>query len=212
MSKEDVKEPRGKVSRRTFLKGMGSGFISTSAISTGLFNKEAVAAILEPETERISETQMIQLHINGKKHTVQVEPRSTLLGVLRDGLDLTGTKEVCDRGQCGACTVMLDGKTVLSCMILAVDARGKKITTVEGLADGQNLSPVQQAFAEKDALMCGFCTPGLVMSATALLHNNPNPNLEEIKEGLSGNLCRCGTYPKVFEAVQSANKISRKGG
>lgn len=212
MSKEDVKEPRGKVSRRTFLKGMGSGFISTSAISTGLFNKEAVAAILEPETERISEPQMIQLHINGKKHTVQVEPRSTLLGVLRDGLDLTGTKEVCDRGQCGACTVMLDGKTVLSCMILAVDARGKKITTVEGLADGQNLSPVQQAFAEKDALMCGFCTPGLVMSATALLHNNPNPNLDEIKEGLSGNLCRCGTYPKVFEAVQSANKISRKGG
>ena len=108
--------------------------------------------------------------------------------------------------------VMLDGKIVLSCMILAVDARGKKITTVEGLADGQNLSPVQQAFAEKDALMCGFCTPGLVMSATALLHNNPNPNLDEIKEGLSGNLCRCGTYPKVFEAVQSAKKISRKGG
>ncbi len=212
MSKEDVKEPRGKVSRRTFLKGMGSGFISTSAISTGLLNKEAVAAILEPETERISEPQMIQLHINGKKHTVQVEPRTTLLGVLRDGLDLTGTKEVCDRGQCGACTVMLDGKTVLSCMILAVDARGKKITTVEGLADGQNLSPVQQAFAEKDALMCGFCTPGLVMSATALLHNNPNPNLDEIKEGLSGNLCRCGTYPKVFEAVQNAKKISRKGG
>ncbi len=212
MSKEDVKEPRGKVSRRTFLKGMGSGFISTSAISTGLLNKEAVAAILEPETERISEHQRIQLHINGKKHAVQVEPRTTLLGVLRDGLDLTGTKEVCDRGQCGACTVMLDGKTVLSCMILAVDARGKKITTVEGLADGQNLSPVQQAFAEKDALMCGFCTPGLVMSATALLHNNPNPNLDEIKEGLSGNLCRCGTYPKVFEAVQSAKKISRKGG
>ena len=212
MSKEDVKEPRGKVSRRTFLKGMGSGFISTSAISTGLLNKEAVAAILEPETERISEPQMIQLHINGKKHTVQVEPRSTLLGVLRDGLDLTGTKEVCDRGQCGACTVMLDGKTVLSCMILAVDARGKKITTVEGLADGQNLSPVQQAFAEKDALMCGFCTPGLVMSATALLHNNPNPNLDEIKEGLSGNLCRCGTYPKVFEAVRNVKKISRKGG
>ena len=212
MSKEDVKEPRGKVSRRTFLKGMGSGLISTSAISTGLFNKEEVAAILAPETERISEPQMIQLHINGKKHTVQVEPRTTLLGVLRDGLDLTGTKEVCDRGQCGACTVMLDGKTVLSCMLLAVDTRGKKITTVEGLADGQNLSPVQQAFAEKDALMCGFCTPGFVMSATALLHNNPNPNLDEIKEGLSGNLCRCGTYPKVFEAVQSAKKISRKGG
>ena len=213
MPKTELEETGSKVSRRTFLKGMGSGIVSTTALSTGvLVNKEVVAAILKSGADRIGEAVSIQLNVNGKKRSVRVEPRTTLLSVLRDRMDLTGSKEVCDRGQCGACTVMIDNKTVLSCMMLALDARNKQIKTVEGLADGDNLSTVQQAFVEKDALMCGFCTPGLVMSATALLHDNPSPDLDEIKLGLSGNLCRCGTYHKLFEAVQSAVKITRKGG
>lgn len=202
-----------KISRRGFLKSMGGGVLGTAAISTsGLLSQEAGAAILGPEAEVITGSQMIQLNINGKMRSVQVEPRTTLLEALRERLELTGTKEVCDRGQCGACTVMLDEKLVLSCMMLALDAHGKKITTVEGLADGAQLSPVQQAFVEKDALMCGFCTPGLVVTATALLKQNPNPSLEEIRQGVSGNLCRCGTYPNVFEAIQTAVKNMRKGG
>ncbi|MFQ5605921.1 MAG: (2Fe-2S)-binding protein [bacterium] len=212
MSKEDVKETRGKVTRRTFLKGMGSGFISTTALTTGLLNEETVAAILEPQTETLSGSQMILLTVNGKKYRTQVEPCTTLLSALRDKLDITGAKEACDRGQCGACSVIIDGKSMLSCMMLAVDARGKEITTVEGLSDGDKLSTVQQAFVEHDALMCGFCTPGFVISATALLRDNPNPTLDEIKLGLSGNLCRCGAYPKVFEAVQNAQHMTRKGG
>ena len=212
MSKEETKEPKGGLSRRAFLKGMGSGIVGTTALPAGvLLSKESIASILEPDVERISASQLIQLNINGKKRQVRVEPRSTLLGTLRDRLELTGSKEVCDRGQCGACTVLVDGKAVLSCITLAVDVRGKEITTVEGLAEEGDLSPVQQSFVDKDALMCGFCTPGLVMASTALLRENPNPTLEEIKTGLSGNLCRCGTYPKVFEAVRDAVKITRKG-
>ena len=204
----------GKISRRAFLKGMGGGLVSSTALTTGLLTKEAMAKILPPDAERLRGTQTIELKVNGRLRRVQVEPRTTLLSALRDRLELTGSKEVCDRGQCGACTVLADGRPVLSCMMLAVDARGLEITTVEGLAGDGNgsLSPVQQAFVEKDGLMCGFCTPGFVVSATALLQANPNPSPEEIRAGLSGNLCRCGTYPKVFEAVQDAVKITRKGG
>jgi len=136
---------------------------------------------------------------------------------LRDGIDangeridLTGTKQVCDRGECGGCTVLMDGKAVYSCMILALDAQGKEITTIESLADGDKLHPIQEAFVEHDALQCGFCTPGFVMSAKALLDENPDPTLEEIKHGLAGNLCRCGAYPRIFEAVQTAAKRMRK--
>jgi aerobic-type carbon monoxide dehydrogenase small subunit (CoxS/CutS family) len=143
---------------------------------------------------------------------VDVEPRTTLLSALRERLEMTGTKEVCDRGQCGACTVLMDGRPVLACMTLAVDARGREIATVEGLARNGELSAVQAAFVEKDGHMCGFCTPGMVMAATALLQENPKPSLEEIKQGMAGNLCRCGTYPKVFEAVQAAAEKMRKGG
>jgi aerobic-type carbon monoxide dehydrogenase small subunit (CoxS/CutS family) len=207
------KEKGGGVSRRSFLKGMGSGIAGTAALSTGgLLSKEAAAAILAPDAERINDFQTIQLKINGTMQSVRVEPRTTLLNALRDKLDLTGSKEVCDRGQCGACTVLADDKPVLSCMTLALDARGREIVTVEGLADGEKLSAVQQAFVEQDALMCGFCTPGFVVSATALLQDNPNPSAEEIKLGLSGNICRCGTYPNVFGAVQEAAKNMRKGG
>jgi aerobic-type carbon monoxide dehydrogenase small subunit (CoxS/CutS family) len=119
-------------------------------------------------------------------------------------LDLTGSKQICDRGECGGCTVLMDGKTVYSCMVLAIDAQNKEIITVEGLAEGDELHPIQEAFIEHDALQCGFCTPGFVMSAKALLDENSNPTLEEIKRGLAGNLCRCGAYPRIFEAVQTA--------
>lgn len=209
----EEKKLKGKVSRRKFLKGMGGGIATTAAISSGgLLTKEAAAAIFKPDAETIAGMQTIQLNINGKMLRVTVEPRTTLLNALRDKLELTGTKEVCDRGQCGACTVHVDGEPILSCMALALDVRDKKIITIEGLTKGEELTAVQKAFVEKDALMCGFCTPGFVMSATTLLQNNPTPSADEIKQGLSGNLCRCGTYPKLFEAVEAASKTMRKGG
>jgi xanthine dehydrogenase YagT iron-sulfur-binding subunit len=212
MAQKEKKSP-GKVSRRSFLKGMGTGLLSGTTMATGgLLPEETVAAILEPDIERISDAKAIRLKVNGKIHRVTVEPRTTLLSALRDKLDLTGAKEVCDRGQCGACTVIVDGKTMLSCMMLALDAQDSEITTVEGLASGDELSAVQQAFVDKDGLMCGFCTPGFLMSSTALLQEISNPTEDEIKRGLSGNLCRCGTYPKVIEAVQTASTNARKGG
>jgi len=143
---------------------------------------------------------------------VTVEPRVTLLRALRNHLDLTGAKEVCDRGSCGACTVLVDGEPVASCLMLAADAVGHEITTVEGLGTPDRMTPVQAAFVEADALQCGFCTPGFVVASTALLRRNPSPTLDQIKEGLSGNLCRCGTYSRVFEAVQKAARATpRKG-
>jgi aerobic-type carbon monoxide dehydrogenase small subunit (CoxS/CutS family) len=151
----------------------------------------------------------LTLRVNGQPRTLNVEPRVTLLRALRNHLDLTGAKEICDRGGCGGCTVLVDGRPVLSCLMLAVDAVGREVTTVEGLGDPERLSPVQAAFVECDALQCGFCTPGLVVSATALLRANPDPSLEQVKDGLSGNLCRCGTYPRVFEAVQKAARAGR---
>jgi xanthine dehydrogenase YagT iron-sulfur-binding subunit len=146
----------------------------------------------------------ITLKINGRSRSVKVEPRVTLLDVLRDRLDLTGSKKICDRGECGGCTVLLDGRPVYSCMLLAVDARGRSITTIEGIASGGELHPVQAAFVEKDALQCGFCTPGFVVASKALLDQNPGPDLDEVRQALAGHLCRCGTYPRVFEAVLSA--------
>jgi aerobic-type carbon monoxide dehydrogenase small subunit (CoxS/CutS family) len=210
---EKDKKPKG-LSRREFLKGMGSSMIGTAVLgSGGLMPKEAAAEILGPEAESISGKRVIQLKINGKLQSVEVEPRTTLLSAIRNKLNLTGTKQVCDRGQCGACTVLVENKAILSCMALALDIRGKEITTVEGLtASETELNAVQTAFVEKDGLMCGFCTPGFVVASTALLKENPNPTGDEIKLGLSGNICRCGTYPKVFEAVQTAAKNMRKGG
>ncbi len=206
---EEKDRPTG-ISRRGFLKGMGGGVLGSAALGEGLLGEKVGAALVGPEVLKGAQT--IQLKVNGALRSAQAEPRTTLLSVLRDQLELTGAKEVCDRGQCGACTVLVDGEAMLACMILALDARGQEITTVEGLAQGEQLSPVQEAFAEKDALMCGFCTPGLVMAATALLQKNPNPSAEEIKQGVSGNLCRCGTYPKVFEAIQAAAGKMKRGG
>ena len=147
----------------------------------------------------------ITLDVNDRRVEVSAEPRLTLLDVLREELDLTGTKNVCELGECGACTVHLDGSPRYACLTLAVEAAGRRITTIEGLAapDG-TLHPLQQAFVEKDGLQCGFCTPGQVMAAAALLSENPDPTAEEIRAGMAGNICRCGAYPKIFEAVAEA--------
>ena len=204
----EEQDPSAGISRRGFLKGVGGGLLSGAALSEGLIGAQ-VAAAAGPEP--IKGFQTIQLQINGASRQVSVEPRTTLLAALRDQLGLTGSKEVCDRGQCGACTVLMDGEAVLACMILALDTRGHQITTVEGLAQDGQLTPVQQAFVAQDALMCGFCTPGLVMASTALLRQTPDPTPEEIRRGVSGNLCRCGTYPKVFAAVHEA-ALKMKGG
>jgi xanthine dehydrogenase YagT iron-sulfur-binding subunit len=196
-SEDDTRGPR--VSRRSFLKTAGVGAAATSLVGG------ATAAVAAPE---ILGPGAVPLHlkVNGQPRSLSVEPRVTLLRALRNQLDLTGAKEVCERGSCGACTVLLDGEPVCSCMMLAADAAGHEVTTVEGLGTPERMSPVQAAFVEKDALQCGFCTPGFVVSSTALLRKNPHPTRDEIKQGLTGNLCRCGTYSRIFEAVETAAK------
>jgi aerobic-type carbon monoxide dehydrogenase small subunit (CoxS/CutS family) len=186
------------LSRRTFLKTAGVGAAATGLVGVG--SAPLAATVLGPEAGPLS------LRVNGALRTVNVEPRVTLLNALRNHLDLTGAKLVCDRGSCGACTVLLDGEPVCSCLMLAADARGHEITTVEGLGTPEKMSPLQAAFVECDALQCGFCTPGFVVAGTALLQHSRDPSLEQVKEGLAGNLCRCGTYGRVFEAVQKAAK------
>ena len=158
-----------------------------------------MATILGPEKVEIA------LEVNGLPTKVVVDPRATLLEVLREELDLTGAKNVCEMGECGACTVHVDGVARYACLMLAVEAIAKRITTIEGLSTPEGaLHPLQQAFVEKDGLQCGFCTPGQVMAAAALLAQNPDPTSEEIRAGMAGNICRCGAYPKIFEAIAEA--------
>ena len=152
----------------------------------------------------------VKLTVNGKAVAVEVEDRTLLVQLLRDHLNLTGTKVVCDRGSCSACTIWVDGAPQLACMTLAIDAAGRKITTIEGLSHSEELHPIQAAFIKHDALQCGFCTPGMVMSCAALLQRNSNPTLAEVKHAVSGNLCRCGTYPKVFTATLDAAKHGKR--
>ena len=210
MSKEKEQSQETTISRRSFLKGVGTGAVAASVTPNVLIGAETAA---EAEMGEEITRAKIKLNINAKTYEVEVEPRTTLLSVLRDGfdtsgnrLDLTGAKPICERGECGGCTVQADGKAVYSCMMLALDAQGKQITTVEGLANGDQLHPVQEAFVQHDALMCGFCTPGFVVAAKSFLDQNPSPSHEEIKEGLAGNICRCGTYPFIFEAVKTASR------
>ena len=198
--------PPGGLSRRTFLKTMGIG-----AAATGLVHGAPAGASAAATTVLGPDSAPLELTVNGARVTVTVEPRVTLLRALRNHLGLTGAKEVCERGACGGCTVLFDGEPICACLMLAVDAVGHEITTVESLGSPEKLSPVQASFVECDALQCGFCTPGFVVASTALLRKNPNPSLEEIKAGLAGNLCRCGTYPRIFEAVQKAATTQQSG-
>jgi xanthine dehydrogenase YagT iron-sulfur-binding subunit len=192
--------PKIEVSRRGFLKGAGITAATTVIESAKAFGREATDALHGVQTVG-PDALPIQLHINGREYTVIVEPRYTLAQTLRDNLGLTGTKVVCDRGSCSACTVWIDRVPALACMTLSVDAVGREITTIEGLSAGDTMHPVQAAFVKHDAMQCGFCTPGMVMSCAALLERNPKPNLDDVKHAVSGNLCRCGTYPKVFAAT-----------
>ncbi len=194
------------VSRRGFITSMGAGVVGTAALAAP--PTEAAAAAVVGADEAVT----VALTVNGVARRVSVEPRTTLLQVLRGPLGLTGTKPGCERGECGACTVLLNGEPRYSCQTLALEAEGTEITTVEGLLDGEALGPVQQAFVEKDGFQCGFCTSGQVMAVEGLLRRRPDPTLDEIREGVSGNLCRCGAYAHIFEAAARAAELKRGGG
>ncbi len=196
--------PHG-LSRRGFISSVSAG----AAASTAL--REANAASFQV-IEAVGTVLPIQLKINGITRKIQVEPRWSLLFVIREVLGLTGTKIGCERGECGACTVLIDGKPRYACMTLAVEAQGQEITTLEGLMDGENLGPVQQAFVEEDAFQCGFCTPGQIMAVEGLLRRNASPTMEEVRVGLSGNLCRCAAYQHIFSAATRAAERKKKGG
>jgi xanthine dehydrogenase YagT iron-sulfur-binding subunit len=203
---EDVKDKNSGVSRRSFLKASGI------SLSVPLVMGHRVVKVAGAEVKLYGPGKVpVDLAVNGKKLRANVEPRVTLLEALRNDLDITGAKRVCDRGTCGACTVIMDGKPVYSCTVLAIEAQGKPITTAEGLMQAGKLHPVQQAFVDNDAQQCGFCTPGFVVACKAFLDRNPNPTPEEVQKGLGGNLCRCGTYMGVRAAVLQAAK-AQKGG
>lgn len=204
--KNSKPEKLGAHSRRTFLKSLG-----TAAVTAATVRAQSVAAELEnANAEKIvgPGAVPVTLLVNGRKLKLQLEPRVTLLDALRNYSSLTGAKEGCDRAACGACTVLLDDEPIYSCQKLAIEAQGHEITTVEGLAKGGKLSNVQQSFIEKDALQCGYCTPGFIMSVTALLKKNPHPSADEVKHACAGNLCRCGTHPHILQAVFQAAGVN----
>jgi xanthine dehydrogenase YagT iron-sulfur-binding subunit len=191
------------LTRRNFLKTLG-----TTAVATAAIQAQNIAEQLEQtRSEKIlgPGPVPISLQVNGREFHLEVEPRVTLLDVLRNNLSITGPKEVCDRGTCGACTVWLDGQPVYACMKLAIEAQSQPITTVEGLSPDGKLNKVQEAFLEEDALMCGYCTPGFIMSATALLKFNPHPTARDVHHACAGNICRCGTQPRIIKAILKAS-------
>jgi xanthine dehydrogenase YagT iron-sulfur-binding subunit len=197
----DKRKRKSNFSRRGFLQGVGitSGVLTTAVLETPA-EAQTSAKVAGPGEVPIT------LQINGKPMKTSVEPRTTLLDTLRHRLDLTAAKRVCDRGTCGACTVSVDGKVMYSCTVLAIDAQGRQIQTLEGLTQNGKPHPVSKAFVSNDAQQCGYCTPGFVMAAKGFLDRNPNPTYEEVKAGLGGNLCRCGTYMGVRKAVLDAAK------
>lgn len=193
------------LTRRDFLKG------TSVAVSGGLLAGHSVLASAAPAGAEVvgPGAVPITLQVNGKSHRLSLEPRVTLLDALRNNLDLTGAKRVCDRGVCGSCTVIMDGKPVYACNVLAIEAQGHSITTIEGLAEEGKLSPMMTAFVNNDAQQCGFCTPGFVVACTAYVQKHPNPSREDVEKGLGGNLCRCGTYMGVRAAVLEAAKTMK---
>ncbi len=194
----------GGMRRRGFFTAVGAGVVGVTVGS------KAAPAVEEPAGNPAPVT--ISLTINGRRHRMQVEARSTLLQVIRERLGLTGTKLSCGRGECGACTVLIDGAARYACLTLAVEAEGHEITTIEGIMSGERLDPVQHAFVDEDAMQCGYCTPGQVMAAKSLLQRNPNPGPAEIREAMSGNLCRCGSYDHILKAVRRAAAGSKAAG
>ena len=209
---------RIEMSRRGFFKGAGLSAAGMALFNGGLGAPAAAEGLISGPKVFGPGAVSFPLSVNGQTLPVRADPGATLADVLRQGLGLTGTKIGCDRGACSACTVWVDGEVVASCMTLAFDVRGKQVTTIEGLARGDKLHPVQQAFVEHDALQCGFCTPGMVMSCAALAERQPNCTPDDVKAAVSGHLCRCGTYPNVFNAMLAVagggaqNRGSAKGG
>jgi xanthine dehydrogenase YagT iron-sulfur-binding subunit len=206
MKEKDRKKGRNGrrgMTRRGFLQLMGAGAVASASV--GKLGAEPTAEVMEP-----GEMTKVGLLINGRRHRLLIEPRWSLLFVIREKLGLTGTKVGCERGECGACTVLINGQPRYACMTLAVEAEGMEITTLEGLMKGEELGPIQQAFLEHDAFQCGYCTSGQIMAVEGLLRLNPDPTLDEIRRGVSGNLCRCGAYPHIFKAVRRAAEL-RKG-
>lgn len=205
-AKKKRKKPSSEtgVSRRDFLK------LSGVSAAVPLVSQASALALAEDQVAAQGPGKVpVTLSVNGKKLNAQLEPRVTLLDALRDRFELTGAKRVCDRGTCGACTVLMDNKAVYSCSVLAIDAQGHEIATVEGLGEPGKLHPIQQAFVDNDAQQCGFCTPGFVMATKAFLDRNPQPTQEQIKHGLGGNFCRCGTYAGMRAAVMQAAKTTK---
>ena len=201
---EKKSNPRLEITRRRFLKTMGSGAAIAATQDALTSFSTAEAEVIRPEA-----IVTLDLFINGFRRRLAVEPRWSLLYVLREKLGMAATKVGCERGECGACTVLIDGIPRYACMTLAVEAEGTRITTLEGLMDGEKLGPVQQTFVEHDAFQCGYCTPGQIMSAEGLLRRNPAPDPDEIRTEMSGNLCRCGAYVNIFKAVGHAAKLKR---
>jgi len=198
------KPERLGVSRRSFLKSAGVGSLAASV--AGVAEAEAQGSgsrIIGPGDVPVT------LTVNGRRVELRIEPRVTLLDALRQRADLTGNKRGCDRGACGACSMIVDGRLVYSCSTLAIEVQGKQIRTVDGLSTGNTLHPVQQAFCDVDALMCGFCTPGFVMATVALLERNPRPTEDQVRKGLDGNICRCGTFVRIMEAAMTAKVVAR---
>ena len=195
------------VSRREFLKG---GALATAALSSGVLALEPSEAGRVPEDISLDPRwSIVQLQVNGVPYRVEVPNRTTLLRLLREELKLTGTKMGCDRAQCGACTVVLNGRSVYSCTTLALEASGGEVLTIEGLAKGDKLHPIQQAFVEHSGFQCGFCTPGQIMSTKALLDRKPNPTEDEARRALAGNLCRCAAYKRILESVMAAARLMK---
>jgi len=202
-SKPEDEVPNTGMTRRSFIKGVGVGAAAAAAASGTL------SALAEAKDAKAEEMQKLTLRVNGRSHRLLVEPRWSLLFVLREKMGLTGTKVGCERGECGACTVLINGVPRYACMTLALEAEGDEITTIEGLMEGEDLGPVQQAFVENDAFQCGYCTPGQIMAAEGLLRVNAPLTVTEIQKGMSGNLCRCGAYVHIFQAVEAAGKTRR---
>jgi len=201
-SKPEDEVPNTGMTRRSFIKGVGVGAAAAAAASGTL----SALADAEAKEAKAEEMQKLTLRVNGRSHRLLVEPRWSLLYVLREKMGLTGTKVGCERGECGACTVLINGVPRYACMTLALEAEGEEITTVEGLMEGEQLGSVQQAFLENDAFQCGYCTPGQIMAAEGLLRAGGPLNVGEIQKGMSGNLCRCGAYAHIFRAVEAAAK------